>query len=67
MAVKDSIRQDREVTLDADRCLQAVQEEYLDMLDSVGDQNPQQWARTAGLSVGRVADIRLIGRTDTES
>ena len=37
------------------------------MLDSVGDQNPQQWARTAGLSVGRVADIRLIGRTDTES
>ena len=67
MAVKDSIRQDREVTLDADRCLQAVQEEYLDMLDSVGDQNPQQWARTAGLSVGRVVDIRLIGRTDTES
>lgn len=67
MAVKDSIRQDREVTLDADRCLQAVQEEYLDMLDSVGDQNPQQWTRTAGLSVGRVADIRLIGRTDTES
>lgn len=67
MAVKDSIRQDREVTLDANRCLQAVQEEYLDMLDSVGDQNPQQWARTAGLSVGRVVDIRLIGRTDTES
>lgn len=67
MAVKDSIRQDREVGLDADRCLKAVQEEYLDMLDSVGDQNPEQWARTAGLTAGRVSDIRLVDRAGAES
>lgn len=67
MAVKDSIRQDREVSLDADRCLKAVQEEYLDMLDSVGDQNPEQWARTAGLTAGRVSDIRLVDRAGAGS
>lgn len=65
-AVKASIREGKDICLDTEICLRAVQEEYLDMLDSLGDQDPQQWARTAGLVSSRVVDIRLVERNSED-
>lgn len=64
-AVKASIQSGSDVALSAAIFSEAVQDEFQESADSIGDADPSQWSNITGLDVGHV--VRIERSRDAES
>lgn len=59
-AVKASIESESDVALSAALCTAAVQDEFVESADSIGDADPSQWSNITGLDIGHVIRIERV-------